>query len=228
MAEIDLPTLIERFGSEDKCHAYLEELRWPDGVECPRCGSKKISRIKVRRQFDCDGCRYQFSVRVGTLFHDSKLPSVEVVPRCVRHGRVSEGCQRQPVEADARRHATRRPGISATASVPRCTTTLRRSLRGIVEVDETYIGGDPRWPQHGKRGGTGELARPQGHGHGRCRARRQSAPAPRPRLHRQDHPRTSLTTLSTTTPKRSTPTVPTPTARIGDHNTRHEWVDHGR
>jgi len=64
--------LFERFGSEDKCHAYLEELRWPKGVECPRCQSKKISRIKARRQFDCDGCRYQFSVRVGTLFHDRR------------------------------------------------------------------------------------------------------------------------------------------------------------
>src|SRR5207247_9154025 len=71
---VDLTKLIERYGSEDKCHAYLEDLRWPDGVECPRCQSKKISRIAKRRQFDCDGCRYQFSVRVGTIFHDSKLP----------------------------------------------------------------------------------------------------------------------------------------------------------
>lgn len=72
--EFDLAELIERFGSEDSCHAYLEELRWPDGVKCPRCDSDKISRIAKRRQFDCDGCRYQFSVRVGTIFHDSKLP----------------------------------------------------------------------------------------------------------------------------------------------------------
>ena len=42
MSEMDLPKLIERFGSEDNCHAYLEELRWPDGVECPRCESKKF------------------------------------------------------------------------------------------------------------------------------------------------------------------------------------------
>src|SRR5437667_9961017 len=71
---MDLPQLVEKFGSEDKCPAYLEELRWPDGVECPRCKSKKSSRIKSRRRFDCDGCRYQFSVRVGTGLHGSKLP----------------------------------------------------------------------------------------------------------------------------------------------------------
>src|SRR3977135_196830 len=69
-----LTRLVDGFRSEEKCHAYLEELRWPDGVKCPRCQSDKISRIVKRRQFDCDGCRYQFSVRVGTLFHDSKLP----------------------------------------------------------------------------------------------------------------------------------------------------------
>ena len=72
--QFDLAKLIERFGSEDRCHEYLEQLRWPDGVRCPRCDSDKISRITKRRQFDCDGCRYQFSVRVGTIFHDSKLP----------------------------------------------------------------------------------------------------------------------------------------------------------
>src|SRR4051812_31321300 len=73
-AEIDLPKLIERFGSEDKCIAYLADLRWPEGVECPRCDSKKISRLAERKQYECSDCRYQFSVRAGTVFQDSKLP----------------------------------------------------------------------------------------------------------------------------------------------------------
>src|SRR6266480_2618357 len=71
---MNLPDLIEQFGGEDECHAYLEELRWPDGVRCPRCDSDKVSRIAKRNQFDCDSCRYQFSVTAGTLFHDSHLP----------------------------------------------------------------------------------------------------------------------------------------------------------
>ena len=49
-------------------------LRWPEGVRCPRCQSEKISRIVKRDQFDCDACRYQFSVTAGTIFHDSHLP----------------------------------------------------------------------------------------------------------------------------------------------------------
>jgi transposase-like protein len=71
---MDLPKLIERFGSEEKCRAYLEELRWPDGIECPRCKAKTISRIAERNQYECSKCRYQFSVTAGTIMHDSHLP----------------------------------------------------------------------------------------------------------------------------------------------------------
>ena len=72
--ELNLVDLIERHHSEDVCRQLLEELRWPDGIECPRCGGATISRIKKRNQFDCDSCRYQFSVTSGTVFHKSKLP----------------------------------------------------------------------------------------------------------------------------------------------------------
>jgi transposase-like protein len=72
--DINLVSLVEKFNSEDKCRAYLEALRWPEGVKCPRCGHTTVSRIQDRSQFDCDGCRYQFSVTAGTIFHDTKLP----------------------------------------------------------------------------------------------------------------------------------------------------------
>src|SRR6266498_846707 len=71
---LDLPRLIERFGSEEKSRDYLEKLRWPQGVVCPRCDSDSISRIKTRKLFECNECRYQFSVTAGTVFHDSHLP----------------------------------------------------------------------------------------------------------------------------------------------------------
>jgi transposase-like protein len=60
---------------EDRCRTFLEQLRWPEGVRCPRCeASKGISRIESRGQFECGACGYQFSVRVGTIFHASHLP----------------------------------------------------------------------------------------------------------------------------------------------------------
>ena len=69
--EMNLVSLIEEYGSDDKCRTYLEELRWPNSIACLRCGSMAISRIKKRGQFDCDSCRYQFSVLVGSVFSDT-------------------------------------------------------------------------------------------------------------------------------------------------------------
>src|SRR2546430_16699359 len=74
MHDMNLPRLVEQFRSEEKCRAYLEALRWPEKVSCPRCASGKISRMASRSQFDCASCRYQFSVTAGTIFHDSHLP----------------------------------------------------------------------------------------------------------------------------------------------------------
>ncbi len=58
----------------DVSRAYLERLRWPDGVRCPRCGSALASRVVSRHQFDCRGCGYRFSVTSGTYLHDSAVP----------------------------------------------------------------------------------------------------------------------------------------------------------
>ncbi|HEY8309350.1 MAG TPA: IS1595 family transposase [Gemmatimonadaceae bacterium] len=137
------PELIERFGSEDKCHAYLEELRWPDGVKCPRCQSDKISRIVKRRQFDCDGCRYQFSVRVGTLFHDSKLPLWKWFLAVYVMGESKKGVSANQLK--------RMLGVSYKTAWYLC-HRIRSAmhdesgelLRGIVEADETFVGGKVR------------------------------------------------------------------------------------
>lgn len=138
--EFDLAELIERFGSEDSCHAYLEELRWPDGVKCPRCDSDKISRIAKRRQFDCDGCRYQFSVRVGTIFHDSKLPLWKWFLAVYMMGESRKGISANQLK--------RMLGVSYKTAWYLChrirSTMSDESgelLGGIVEADETYVGG---------------------------------------------------------------------------------------
>jgi transposase-like protein len=70
----DLLGLLDASETDIECRTYLAELRWPEGVVCPRCAATSISRLKARKAFDCNGCRYQFSVTSGTLFHDSHLP----------------------------------------------------------------------------------------------------------------------------------------------------------
>src|SRR5258706_298660 len=75
--EMNLVKLIEKFSTDDNCRKRLAELRWPDGVACPRCQCKSISCIEDREQYDCNACRYQFSVTSGTIFHDSHLPLIK-------------------------------------------------------------------------------------------------------------------------------------------------------
>lgn len=138
--EYDLVELIEQFGSEDKCHDYLEGLRWPGGVECPRCQSKKISRIAKRRQFDCDSCRYQFSVRVESLFHDSKLPLWKWFLAVYLMIESKKGISANQLK--------RTLGVSYKTAWYLC-HRIRAAmvdesgdmLRGIIEADETYVGG---------------------------------------------------------------------------------------
>jgi transposase-like protein len=74
MKDMNLVKLIDTFHSEDRCRERLEELRWPDGPQCPRCGSPKHSRIRTRNLFECGSCEYHYSVTVGTILQDSHLP----------------------------------------------------------------------------------------------------------------------------------------------------------
>jgi transposase-like protein len=60
------------FDTQEKCEAYLESKRWPNGVTCPRCGSQDVTYMASRRQWQCE-CRYQFSVTAGTVFHRTHI-----------------------------------------------------------------------------------------------------------------------------------------------------------
>ena len=141
MAEsVNVCSLIEQFGSEDRCRAYLEALRWPDEVACPRCDSKKISQIVKRNQFDCDECRYQFSVTAGTIFNDSHLPLWKwflcVYLLCESRKEMSANQLKRTL------------GISYKTAWYLChrvRAAMKHAspepLTGIVEVDETDVGG---------------------------------------------------------------------------------------
>ena len=140
--EMNLVQLIEDFGSEDKCRSYLEALRWPNGVHCIRCGSAKISRIKTRDQFDCDACSYQFSVRAGTIFHDSHLPLWKWFLAVYVMGESKKGISANQLK--------RMLGVSYKTAWYLCHRiraamfeTDAELLSGIVEADETYTGHGP-------------------------------------------------------------------------------------
>jgi Transposase zinc-ribbon domain len=64
------------FADEDACARYLAACRWPDGFRCPRCGHDRAYPLTAARLWQCaaPSCRYQTSVRSGTVLHRSKTP----------------------------------------------------------------------------------------------------------------------------------------------------------
>jgi transposase-like protein len=152
MDSVNLCSLIEEFGSEDKCRAYLEALRWGGMIECPRCLSSKISKIVKRNQYDCDACRYQFSVTAGTIFNDSHLPLWKWFLAVYMICESRKGISANQIK--------RTLGISYKTAWYLChriRATMKelnpKKLGGIVEVDETYIGGR----YHGPMGKTNKM-----------------------------------------------------------------------
>lgn len=135
-------TLLEferMFCSEDACRAYLEKLRWPDGFVCPACGSSKAWRMQ-RGLWLCSGCRRQVSVKAGTIFQDSRLP-LRLWFRAMwyvtsqKNGTSAKNIERllgfgSYQTAWAWLHKLRRAMVRPH----------RERLRGIVEVDESYVG----------------------------------------------------------------------------------------
>jgi transposase-like protein len=141
--ELDLCSLIEDFGSEEKCRTYLERLRWPKGILCPSCGSDKISRIVARNQFDCDACRYQFSATAGTIFHDTHLPLwkwfLATYLLCESRKGMSANQLKRMLKVTYKTawYLSHRIRAAMVETAP-------KKLGGTVEIDETYIGGKPR------------------------------------------------------------------------------------
>jgi transposase-like protein len=149
-ADINLITLIDRFHSEDACRDLLEKLRWPNGIECPRCQGKTISRIMKRDQFDCDSCRYQFSVMAGTIFHDTKLPLWKWFLAAYIMTESKKG-----VSANQMKRMLSVSYKTAWYLCHRIRAAVKNAaapmLSGIVEVDETYVGGKVRGKGRGYR-----------------------------------------------------------------------------
>ena len=135
---------MDAYGTEDRCRTILEELRWPDGPQCPRCDSKKLSRIRARAQFDCDSCRYQFSVTAGTIFHDSHLP--------LRKWFVAVYLMTESRKGVSANQLKRVLGIGSYRTAWYLCHRIRNAmveanpelLSGVVEADETYVGGKLR------------------------------------------------------------------------------------
>lgn len=151
MKNMNMMKLMETFHSEERCRELLEELRWPDGVACPRCEGQKHAYDSVRSVYDCYSCGYQFSVLAGTIFHDTKLPLRKWLLAVLLMIEAKKGISANQMK--------RVLGISYKTAWYLC-HRIRKAmldaypvpLKGIIEIDETWIGGKVKGKGHGYKG----------------------------------------------------------------------------
>jgi transposase-like protein len=67
----------KQFSTEDDCLKYLQQMKWPDGFICPRCGNDHRYEITSHHLYECTQCKKQTSVMAGTLFHGSKITLIK-------------------------------------------------------------------------------------------------------------------------------------------------------
>ncbi len=161
MAEPNLVELAKQYADEDKARDTLERLRWPNGPRCPKCGGVEPYKItpkpssKTRKGlWKCRACREQFTVTVGTIFEDSHIPlgkwlmaihllcaSKKGMSAHQLHRMLGITYKSAWFMAHRIRYAMDRP-------------PLVDKLKGVVEADETYVGGkaENRFGGHAGRG----------------------------------------------------------------------------
>src|SRR5881394_608641 len=168
---MNLADLMERFATVEKAREYLEAQRWPEGPECPHCGlvgeaykitpkprqineeyqskrevAAQAKRVRKPRQglYKCAGCRKPFTVTVGTIFEDSHIPLNKWVIAVHLLCASKKGMSAHQIH--------RMLGVTYKSAWFMChrirygmsQEPLASQLTGIVEVDETYVGGRRR------------------------------------------------------------------------------------
>jgi transposase-like protein len=159
---MNLKSIAQHFSDPDAARLFLESQRWPDGAICPFCGliggayklkPKENSKTPVRPGvWKCGGCRKQFTVTVGTIFEDSHIPlntwlmAIHLV--CASKKGMSAHQLHRMLGVTYK---------SAWFMVHRLRYAMKQSdlftkMGGIIEIDETYIGGRFRTKQKKKPG----------------------------------------------------------------------------
>jgi transposase-like protein len=137
---IDVNTM---FPTDERCREMLTRLRWPEGVQCPRCKMAVVELETEKTLYYCKDCDYQFTVTAGTIFNDSHLPLTKWFMATLLLCEAKKGMSACQIQ--------RTIGVSyktawylchrIRAAMAECDKPM---LDGTVEMDETYIGGIKR------------------------------------------------------------------------------------
>src|ERR1035438_8943276 len=135
--------LHEMFTTETRCIELLQRLRWPHGPECPRCHTKATRLETKKRLFWCPGCSHQFTVFAGTVFNDTHLSLEKWFLATYLICESRKGMSANQLK--------RMLGVSYKTAWYLChrirhamTEVNTPDLDGVVEIDETFVGGKLR------------------------------------------------------------------------------------
>lgn len=154
----NLSNLSKFFSDEDSARQLLESLRWPDGPVCPHCGGdnpykltpKASSKSPGRKGlYKCRACRKQFTVTVGTIFEDSHIPISKWLMAI--HLLCASKKSMSAHQLHRMLGVTYRSAWFMAHRLRHAMADEAMGLKGIVEIDEAYIGG-PRKVRKGRPG----------------------------------------------------------------------------
>jgi hypothetical protein len=161
------------FSTDEDCLNYLDWLRWPQGFVCPRCENPG-GWLVADGSYKCSMCKAQTAVTAGTLFDRRRSPLTVWFAACWMFASQKDGVSALSLQRSLEIGSY----PTAWAMLHRLRTVLvrpgRDRLTGIVEVDETYFGGEEPGLRGGRAKGKKALVavaveRKEPHGYGRCR-----------------------------------------------------------
>jgi transposase-like protein len=147
----NLDHLTRYFNSEKKCVEYFEQLRWNGQRGCPHCGSAKTYVCKGYGKYTCGDCLKRFSITTGTYFENTKLPLrtwLIAMYFCLNHKKGISSLQLASTLGISKKTAwfvLHRIRAIVSEQVP------EMLLNGMVEVDETYVGGSDKFRHANKK-----------------------------------------------------------------------------
>ena len=158
---LSLSEFMDRYATEEACERELQEQRWPNGFACPACKGREYSNFRRGRllYFQCCGCRHQCSLLSGTVLESSKLS----LRRWFQAAYVLTQAKNNVSALELMRHlgvcAKTAWSIKHKLMEAMWIRERPRTLRGTVQMDEAFLGGEATGGQSlGRKGKVALLA----------------------------------------------------------------------